>query len=152
MGKSGYLKKLKIVWGAILVGLIFYIVMAIILQNNDVIMSVDKTLEYYLQLIAVILVLSGVLLGRFISRRAITALKGDSVERAMSYQRIYIVTLAILEGSGFLSVTFYLLVSSGNLLLIALICVLLLLMQYPSATRISKESGIPEDELMNLEI
>lgn len=142
---------MRVIWGAILGGLIFFVLVSLLVKKNGFSGINDRALEYVFQLLAITFLIAGVLISRYYSRRTISKLEGSAVDKAVIYRKTFIVNLAVVEGAGFFACMAYLILGNSNLLLLSLICVMLLLTHYPSTAKLANDLKISVDELMELE-
>jgi peptidoglycan/LPS O-acetylase OafA/YrhL len=150
MGNYSLLKSLKIIWIAIILGLLFFLAVSVYLVNSGFETNLqNEKVSYYFQLLAIVILMTGLLITRFYSRKKIGSLTGNIEQKVKVFRSVFIINLAIIEGTGFFSCVGYLLFHNSNLLLLGLISVMLLLTHYPSPSRIAADLKTTVEELEN---
>ena len=138
-----FLKTLRIVHGALIIGLINFLVISVIFNNLDgEPILVDKTLSTNILLAFNVLALSAIVVGTTISRKRISNLNELSLQEKMEkYRSITVLRSAFFEGAGFLFTVGYFILASQAFLLEALSVLLIMIFLFPTKDRVFKELG-----------
>lgn len=138
-------KKLRIIWGSLVVYTVVFLIIAKYIQREFFAESYQH-LGYIFQIISLALLAIGILYSRYIMANQVRKLEGELGLRKEKYMKLSIISLALMEGAIFLIIIAYMLTGLSNLFLLSAIGILLLLMQYPSDARIAADLKVERDE------
>ena len=148
MTSREYFRSLKIVFFALISGLLFFAVIAVILVQMGGFASGLKGMENIFLIIALIFVVSGVAGSILLFRNRLAALRDQTglPEKMAGYRSALIVKYALLEGPVFLCLIFFLVTGKYELLGLAILVILFFFTMMPTIPKAISDLGLNYEE------
>ncbi|MCF8368882.1 MAG: hypothetical protein K9G76_07545 [Bacteroidales bacterium] len=138
------LKAIKIVYTALMLGVLFFALVSIYLNQMIGPFSIEKTQSFVqtLQLVGIIISLPSLIMAIVVSKKRMQNIADMViVKKIETYRSAMIIRAALIEAPCFIFIVFFLLVGGFEMLIIPGLGLLLFLFFYPTNSRISGEIG-----------
>lgn len=149
---GAYVKTLRIIFAALIAGLLFFAIVAVFLRQTG---AFNETFPYEILflLIVALFAVSSVGAGLFIFNKSLAAIreKGNLNDKLLDYRSALIVKYATTEAPSFFAIIAYLLTGSFIILGIGLAIIAYFTSMWPTAEKIAAEMNLNPDEKAKLE-
>ena len=153
MNINQYLKAIKILFLAMLMAQILFLVVSILVIFQTSLVGTNKELSKILLIVSTACILIGVYISNTLSRKKIAELRGSKslLEKLQGYRTILIIKYALLEAPSFLTIVSYLLTGNTSFLLLAFLIIVVFAMNNPTKDKLifDLELNREEQEILN---
>ena len=152
MTAKGQLKQLRTIFIVIVSGLGLFFVGAWELGNmRGVLVTMDETQLHFLKTVVLLLAFAGIPAAHYFHKKKTEHINPHlgRVEKMVRFRTSYFVKLATFEGLGLISLFSYLLSNDKTFLLVFGLFMVVLVINYPSASKVAEELQSEADELFD---
>jgi hypothetical protein len=145
------LKQIRIIFFAILLGLLMFCAGAIVLVSvRGVLMPLAPTQTQYIETLIIILAFVGIPSAHFFHKKKTEHInpQWDLLSKLSRYRVSFFIKMATFEGISLVSLLTYVMSGNNTFLIIFVILVIAILINYPTKSRIFEELGVDETDIL----
>ena len=150
MTAKGLLKQLRIIFIVIVIGLGLFFGSAWALGSmRDAFVTLDSVHLQYLKTLVILMALVGIPAAHLFHRKKTAHINPslDPVKKMISFKASYFIKLATFEGLGLISLLSYLLSNDNTFLIVFGLFMVVLIINYPSASKVAEDLQTTPEEL-----
>ncbi|TDO05029.1 hypothetical protein [Sunxiuqinia elliptica] len=134
------LKSLRTIYGALIVGVVLFALIAIALTLKGGVKQEDPGFAQILLIVATLTALVNIPMGLSLFKRRTATISDEPLKNKIEiYRSAMIIRTAILEGNGFFFIVCYILTGATVFLIELLAIIVLMIYFFPTSSRLSKE-------------